>query len=133
MIGREVEGREVVVHRLSPADQLMGAVLFEQDVDVTSNLTNMTLAFAEHNAKSGWYTVTVQAYDAAGTLVGTSELRFYYAAPIGIPNTGGSIFSGLNISRADFLISGLLVFGIATVGGLLLMNRGKKSSKRARK
>lgn len=46
MIGREVEGREVVVHGLCPADQLVGAVLFEQDF-CRSELTVVVVAHRE--------------------------------------------------------------------------------------
>lgn len=110
-----------------------GNTLFEQDNSPAGDITNILLPFAEHNAQAGWYTLTVVAYDENGEAMDTDSFRFYYAPLVGLPNTGGSIFAGLNIGRTDFLVSGLLVFGIAAVAGILLMNRNKKSSKRTRK
>lgn len=110
-----------------------GNVIFAQDNAPTDNLTNVVLSFAEHNVKSGWYTIRAIGYDNAGSSLGSTDYRFYYAAPIGLPNTGGSIFAGLNIGKTDFLVSGLLVFGIAAIAGLYLMNRKSNKNSRTRK
>ena len=48
---------------------------------------------------------------------------------LSVPNTGGITIGGLTISRADYIVSGLVIFGAAAAGGLFLMNRKKKSNK----
>lgn len=107
-----------------------GEVVLEGDITPdASGVNKVTLAFAEKGLPTGYYTITVYAYDDSGTLAGTSSLTFYYVRPAsaGLPNTGGSIFAGLNIGRADFLASGLLIFGLTAVFGLVLISRSKKS------
>lgn len=49
-----------------------------------------------------------------------------------VPNTGGSILTGLNLSRGDYLMSSLLVFGASVVFGFFLLRR-PKTSKRVRR
>lgn len=47
-----------------------------------------------------------------------------------VPNTGGSIFAGLNLSRSDYLISALLVFGVATFLALFILRHKAKTRRR---
>ncbi len=127
-------GDNVQTIHVAVIDPVTGEIVLELDIPATpGGITNLTIPFSEYGIEAGDYIIRVTAYDAAGNVVGSSDLEIYYAPKIGLPNTGGSIFTGLNIGRTDFLISGLLVFGLSAIGGLVLMNRSKKAGKRTRK
>lgn len=103
-------------------------------VDVLSPITvnkpekKIKLPFAENQLPAGKYTVSVSAIDPTGnTLYRSWDVVFIYEPPVSVPNTGG-LFAGLNISKSDYLITGLIVF--AMVGGFGMWFIGKKSSKR---
>lgn len=81
--------------------------------------------------KPGTYRVEVVAKDASG-----KELYKPYGAgtfkydPTKVPDTG-SFFSNLNISRADYLITGLIAFfAFGLFGICFILKKQKKSSRR---
>ncbi len=98
------------------------------------------LPFEDEGLPSGWYSVDVQAYDQNGNELGDKEtLWFYYEATeiptpsTGAPNTGG-MFGSLNISREDYLITGLIVFiAAALLGVVLIVRRKKATAKRSKR
>ena len=83
------------------------------------------------SAKTGDYIVGVSGYDEDGIQMGKDTYKdsesidtFHYTAPDSpdVPNTG--LFSGaLNIAQSDFLITGLLIFFSAAIGGIFILNR----------
>lgn len=93
------------------------------------------LPFASVNAKSGDYYVLANAYgttDVSATpLVSGLRADIEYTAPMApeVPDTG-ALLAALNISRADFVITGMLSFAIITVLALVIMHKARKSSKR---
>lgn len=105
--------------------------------EVTSPFNPLVLEFQEHGLPSGWYMVEVQAYDAEGNPFDEPErLWFYYyvVEPAVVPNAGapdsGGLFANLNISRQDYLITGMIIFGVAALIGVALVIRRKATAKR---
>ncbi|MBR2836764.1 hypothetical protein IKE79_00205 [Candidatus Saccharibacteria bacterium] len=87
----------------------------------------------------GTYTVTSIAYDAGGNeLYNPYERELIIEAPevpsTGAPDTGG-LFQNLNISKEDYLITGLLVFFVFGVVafGIIIRSRSKSTTSRKRK
>ncbi len=79
----------------------------------------ITLPFAEYGADPGDYTAVLVSYDAAGNIIAINPVDFPYVLPgtPEVPDTG--IFIGdLNISRLDYLLTGLIAFG--AVGGMAI-------------
>lgn len=44
-----------------------------------------------------------------------------------VPNTGGSVFAGMNLSSSDFLASGIAVFAFLSLLAVVFLKKGKKS------
>lgn len=84
---------------------------------------------------TGTYEVTVKYYDKDGNLIGISSTIIIYVDKIpsaGSPDTGG-LFKGLDISRADYLATGLLVFFVFAVVALGVLMRSRRSAKSSKK
>lgn len=47
-----------------------------------------------------------------------------------VPNTGGSVFAGMNLSSSDFLASGIAVFAFLSLLAVVFFKKGKKSGYR---
>lgn len=111
-------------------------VLTRDDIDPVTGAITTILPFAEYNANDGQYTIVVSAYDGksedGAALISMITLAADYALikpvdpnlPETPPNTGFAI-GDLNISRVDYLITGLIVFG--TVAGFALYLVYRKS------
>lgn len=91
------------------------------------------LVFANYGLPSGTYKITVRvAYSYNGKIyyVDYTYIVTYKAASMAVPDTGG-ILGNLNISKSDYLVTGLIVFGIVGVAGFVsVARRGKKSTSR---
>ena len=90
----------------------------------------ITLPFASYGATTGEYTVAVTGKDSSGAAIKSQKAstKVDYKAPDApeVPKTGG-LLGNLNISRADYLITGLIVFGLATIFAVrALKKRGGK-------
>ena len=89
------------------------------------------IPFADYDLPSGKYTLVIVPYNNRGeALYRTITLDFYYTAPeIVVPDTAntGGLFNNLNISRADYLITGIGLFVVIGLGSIVFI------SKRSRK
>lgn len=93
----------------------------------------VTLPFAENNAESGDYRIVATFYDCSNGQLGTKDYNFDgYVKPLvpGVPNTGGGFFAGLNFSRKDYLVTGLIVFMLALIIAVRLMAKNRKNERR---
>ena len=112
--------------------------VYDEDGNLVKELSPMTIlpptmkaeiSFAGTNLPSGTYTVQVSAYDKDGNLIYKPyEFQFEYEA-IAVPDTGG-LFQNLNISKEDYLITGLLIFFVFGIVGLGIVMRSDKARKR---
>lgn len=100
--------------------------LNRSDIDPETGEIVTPLPFEKYGAKTGKYSIVVTGYNSSDAIVGMVVLPFNYVrkdpnAPE-TPNTG-SLLSSLNISRADYLITGLLVFGLVIGFAMFLLFR----------
>ena len=91
----------------------------------------VTIDFEKYGVPSGYYTIVLTPYNAKGNAL-YKELRFrvYYDGSIVVPSTAdtGGLFKVLNISSSDYLITGIGVFLVVGIGGLVLIAKRSKNS-----
>ncbi len=96
------------------------------DIDPATGLITKVLPFAENEAANGKYTTVVVAYNAKGNIISMvnldTEYTFINPDLPETPNTGFTI-GDLNISKVDYLITGLIVFGVVAGFALYLVYR----------
>lgn len=103
-------------------------------IRVTPPTNKIDLPFAEYDLPSGTYTVEVIALNRNDEELHKKYFKVVYRK-IPVPSTGapdtGGIMGELNISKTDYIITGLIVFGlVGTTGAILISKHDKKSSKR---
>ena len=98
-------------------------------ITVNSPDMRVELPFAENNLPTGNYRIEITAYNAEGEALYKPYITYYYYEMIPVPNTG-TLFSNLNISRADYLVTGLIIFFVAAILGIVLVTKGKNSKSR---
>lgn len=100
-------------------------------ITVTPPDTKVELPFSEKDLASGKYVIRITAYGADD-----EALYKYYTTSIDyemevvpVPDTG-AIFEKLNISKADYLISSLLIFFTVAIIGIVFVfrDRNRKAS-----
>ncbi|MBR2767046.1 hypothetical protein IKD67_03125 [Candidatus Saccharibacteria bacterium] len=82
----------------------------------------------DYGYASGTYTVSVQAYDTNGTklykpYITTFDYQTGEVTPT--PNTGG-VMGDLNISKTDYIITGLIIFSIVGISGAVFISKHDK-------
>ena len=85
--------------------------------------------------EDGEYKTVITYKDANGKIIGNSttyNITYDDGKAIVVPDTGG-LFQGLNISREDYLITGLVVFMVISVVAFGIVIRKKKTNKLANK
>lgn len=94
--------------------------------------TRVELPFSDNDLPSDTYTIIVTPFNRDDEQIYTpSELDVDYS-PVVVPDTGG-LFKNLNISREDYLVTGLLIFFIFSIVGIGVIVRGDKNKTRKRK
>ena len=91
----------------------------------------LSIDLTELGLDAGEYTIYIEGYDGfdgGGELIDTASVNFRYSpdAP-NVPDTG-SLLSALNISRADYLITGLVCFTIISVLALVVIKKSHKKN-----
>lgn len=102
--------------------------------NVTPPTKQVELPFYKYNLPEGRYTIELTAYDRNGEVLYKKYIIYYIYKPTHtkIPDTGG-VFQNLNISKTDYLVTGIGVFlAIGITSALFVAKRNKKSSKRRR-
>lgn len=112
--------------------------VYDDHGNIVSALSNITvekpnkiveLPFAENKIPAGTYTIKVAAYDVNGELIyKTFDVVFVYD-PTKVPNTGG-FFKSLNISKEDYLATGLIIFFTAGITGIVFIAKNKRTSRK---
>lgn len=94
---------------------------------VTAPTDKVSLPFGDYGLPDGKYTIKIFSYDRDGNQLSDPYVFTfeYTATPIPVPDTGG-LFQNLNIAKSDYLITGLVVFGIVAVAGVAYMMRRNK-------
>ena len=107
-------------------------------ITITPNadgVTRVELPFEKYGLEEGDYRVELYAYNASGYAInGNSPYTLIVQYRIGkvtpVPDTGG-FFQNNNISSTDYLITGLIVFGlVAATGAAFIAKSGKKNQRK---
>jgi hypothetical protein len=98
-------------------------------------VSKVEIPFDQYGIPEGEYTLVIQPFNSAGeALFDTVTLNINYTGEedIVVPSTAdtGGLFKNLNISRADYLISGIGIFLVVGIGGILFIRKHDKTSKR---
>lgn len=101
---------------------------------ITVNAPDMRveLPFAENNLPTGNYRIEITAYNVEGEALYKPYITYYYYEMIPVPNTG-ALFSNLNISRTDYLVTGLIIFFLAAILGIVFITKGRSNESRLNK
>ena len=90
----------------------------------------INIPFTEHNAKTGDYQIEIESYSCLDQtkIYEPLIIPFTYTEPEvpDVPKTG-ALLEKLNISKTDYLISGLLVFFFAGIGLLIFVKKKSKN------
>lgn len=114
------------------------------DIDPVSGKVLVTLPFEKYGIEPGEYVAIVTAYSTDGREIGMATVDIAYTetpvdpekpvdpskpvepskpGEVETPNTGSTFFSDLNISKMDYLMTGLFVFGLVAGAGFYLIHR----------
>ncbi len=87
-------------------------VFTQANVDPATGKLELTLPFKKYKIPAGTYSVVMTSYNEAGEVVSINTIDLKYApkAP-DVPGTGSLLLDDLNISRLDYLLTGLIAFG----------------------
>ena len=101
---------------------------------ITVNTPDMRveLPFAENNLPTGNYRIEITAYNVEGDALYKPYITYYYYEMRPVPNTG-ALFSNLNISRTDYLVTGLIIFFLAAILGIVFIVKGRSNKSRLNK
>lgn len=88
---------------------------------------DVVLPMEKYGAKPGDYQLVVLAYNEAGETISMNLTDFQYRPDwIKNPNTG-SVLVDTNISRTDYLLTGLIIFGsVAAFAGFLIFRKKRQ-------
>lgn len=98
-------------------------------ITVEKPTKTVELPFAKNKVPSGKYIVSIEAYDTNGELVYNSYDVVFIYEPVRVPNTGG-LFQGSNISKDDYLITGLIVFSVVGIAGVVFIAKGRRNTRK---
>lgn len=91
--------------------------------DAVTNKINIEFPFDKLKLSEGTYRAIFIAYDVNDKIISMNQSTFTYKPTTPkLPDTG-SIFNNLNISQADYLVTGLIAFGLAAGFAMLLIFR----------
>ena len=82
------------------------------------------LPFSEKDITSGKYRIEITAYNEDEEALYNPYITYVNYEAIPVPDTGG-LFMNLNISRADYLITGLLIFFPIAIFSLVFVMKGR--------
>lgn len=123
-------GGEVNSLRVKVYDADKNEVVFSPII-VNAPTDRIELPFADYGLAEGIYTIKIYAYNQFGNLLYAKPYELtvdYVIKRLPTPNTG-SFFQDLNISKTDYVVTGLIVFGIVAVAGVMVITkRDKKKS-----
>jgi len=98
-------------------------------ITVTPPTKEVRIPFSENRVPTGKYIIEVISYDDLDREF-TAQDNYEHEVT-GVPNTGG-LFSELNISKTDYLITGLVIFFLIGTGGIVFIAKASKNQKKRR-
>ncbi len=97
------------------------------------------MPFDELGLPSGKYTIEIEAYDRHGNSLYKKISYVYYYKTIPVPGTGGDdtktpdtggLLGSLNVSKSDYLTTGLMIFAIVGIGGTIYIIKHDKKTRK---
>lgn len=95
------------------------------------------LPFGENNIPDGEYIIEITAIGTNGEPIQPPYYTGvnYEEAAMPVPDTGGTpntgtVFAGLNISKSDYLITGLIIFFLVGIFGIVFISKKSHDKKR---
>ena len=126
----DTSNKKIDTIKINVYDESGNLVSSISPITVKAPGTRVELPFVENNLPTGNYKIEITAYDSAGKLLyGKPYTLYYYYEAIPVPDTG-KVFGGLNISKTDYIITGLLIFFSAAGLGILFIIKGKRQRAR---
>lgn len=102
-----------------------------KEITVAAPVTSTEIDLSDLGLETGNYKVTATAYGENGVaLYDAFETWFYYEA-MSVPETAntGGLFNNTNISSTDYLITGMVIFGLVAIAGTAYIMRSNKNKK----
>lgn len=99
-------------------------------INVTPPATSVPILAGDYNLPPGTYRVEITAFDRDGNQLYAPYITYFTieGAIIPVPDTG-AIAKDLNISRMDYLVTGLIIFALAAIAGIMVIVRRNNSRK----
>lgn len=93
-------------------------------IEAAANENLVTLPFEKYGAPAGEYTAVVIARNADGDTISlaTADVNYKPIAPE-VPDAGANTLADLNITHVDYLVTGLIFFGLVAGFALFLVFR----------
>lgn len=126
-------GKLVVVVRDSDGNVVYGPEEYDPKdlINPDGTIKDIDLPFGDFATKTDTYDISITAYDKEDNYMYTlTRYRYYSVLPA--PDTG-LFFQNLNISKEDYLITGLMVFFIFAIVGFAIVAKNRKSETRTKK
>ena len=126
----DVENKNIDHIEINIYDEGGNLVKVISPISIKAPGMRVELPFSENDLSTGNYKIGISAYNAMGELLyGRPYYTSVYYEAIPVPDTG-KIFKGLNISREDYLMTGLIIFSLAAVLGLIFVAKGRGNKNR---
>jgi len=97
------------------------------ETTVTPPTDSVEIPFDEFAKETGDYEIKISTYDKNGNLLYTTTLTYYYEV-VPVPDTG-AFFQNLDISKEDYLITGLMVFFVIAIVAFGVVAKSRKTRK----
>lgn len=100
--------------------------------------SKIILPFADYDLDEGEYTIGIVSYDGEGNQLAepyTIAVSYNPEEDIVVPSTAdtGGLFRNLNISRSDYLLTGLITFSIIAVVATAIITRNNRQKATAKR
>lgn len=121
---RDKDGKPAIV------DKDGNEVIFKftkDDIDPETGELRVKLPFEEYGLEDGEYSIVIVGKDKDGNdiTVVTTTIDYTFVDNTKTPDTPntGSVLDNLNITRVDYIITGIIVFGLVAGAALFLVSR----------
>lgn len=103
-------------------------------VEIIPPTDTYSFDMSDYGLPTGTYTISIQAYDADGNALYKPYTKqiYYEAESVPVPDTGG-IMGNLNISKTDYIITGLMIFSIVGISGAVFVSKHDKKARNGKR
>lgn len=100
-------------------------------IRVPSGVHEIELPFIENDLPSGNYIIKADPYDEDGNIVPNIAVDdlLYIAPDLEVPNTGGPL-GMLNLSRTDYIATGVIIFFSGAIFAIIMLKKQRKDNKK---